>query len=106
MGPLIDEPGRVHAERLAFDGRDLLAMSLKERRGLLGKDIAMIFQDPMASLNPCFHRRVPARRDLAGCTRAARARRCVRGALELLKQVEIRTPRAACRPIRTSSPAA
>src|SRR3979409_845467 len=51
---LIDEPGRVHAQRLRIDGRHLLAMPLKERRGLLGKDIAMIFQDPMASLNPCF----------------------------------------------------
>ena len=51
---LIDEPGRVHAQRMSFDGRDLLKMPLKERRSLLGKDIAMIFQDPMASLNPCF----------------------------------------------------
>ena len=31
---LIDEPGRVHAQRLMFDGRDLLAMPVKERRGL------------------------------------------------------------------------
>src|ERR1700693_5926446 len=51
---LIDYPGRVSAERMAFDGRDLLGMPDKERRGLLGKDIAMIFQDPMTSLNPCF----------------------------------------------------
>ena len=51
---LVDDPGRVRAQRLAFDGRDLLAMLLRERRSLLGKDIAMIFQDPMASLNPCF----------------------------------------------------
>ena len=51
---LIDEPGRVRAQRLSFDGRDLLTMPFKERRQLLGKDIAMIFQDPMTSLNPCF----------------------------------------------------
>jgi dipeptide transport system ATP-binding protein len=51
---LIDYPGRVTAERMAFDGRDLIKMSDKERRGMLGKDIAMIFQDPMTSLNPCF----------------------------------------------------
>ena len=51
---LIDEPGRVRAQRLSFDGRDLLTMPVKERRQLLGKDIAMIFQDPMTSLNPCF----------------------------------------------------
>lgn len=51
---LIDYPGRVQAERMAFDGRDLLKMSDGERRSLLGKDIAMIFQDPMTSLNPSF----------------------------------------------------
>jgi dipeptide transport system ATP-binding protein len=51
---LIDFPGRVQAERLAFDGRELLRMADRERRSLLGKDIAMIFQDPMTSLNPSF----------------------------------------------------
>jgi len=51
---LVDYPGRVTAQRMAFAGRDLLRMPDKERRGLLGKDIAMIFQDPMTSLNPCF----------------------------------------------------
>jgi dipeptide transport system ATP-binding protein len=85
---LIDEPGRVHAQRLVFDGRDLLAMPLKERRGLLGKDIAMIFQDPMASLNPCFTVEFQLVETLriheGGSRKALRAR-----ALELLKQVEI-----------------
>ena len=37
-----------------FAGRDLLTMSAAERRKIIGKDIAMIFQEPMASLNPCF----------------------------------------------------
>ena len=85
---LIDEPGRVHAQRLMFDGRDLLKMPLKERRGLLGKDIAMIFQDPMASLNPCFTVEFQLVETLrlheGGSRKALRAR-----ALELLKQVEI-----------------
>ncbi|HEY4065774.1 MAG TPA: oligopeptide/dipeptide ABC transporter ATP-binding protein [Burkholderiaceae bacterium] len=85
---LIDEPGRVQAQRLSFDGRDLLAMPLKERRGLLGKDIAMIFQDPMASLNPCFTVEFQLVETLrlheGGSRKALRAR-----ALELLQQVEI-----------------
>jgi dipeptide transport system ATP-binding protein len=85
---LIDEPGRVHAQRLSFDGRDLLAMPPKERRGLLGRDIAMIFQDPMASLNPCFTVEFQLVETLriheGGSRKALRAR-----ALELLKQVEI-----------------
>ncbi len=44
----------VTAKRLAFDGRDLLTLTPRERRRLVGKDIAMIFQEPMSSLNPCF----------------------------------------------------
>src|SRR5947207_13942828 len=47
---LIDFPGRVRAKRLAFAGHDLLHMSATQRRALIGKDIAMIFQDPLASL--------------------------------------------------------
>ena len=44
----------VTADRMTFDGRDLLTMPARERRKLTGKDIAMIFQEPMSSLNPCF----------------------------------------------------
>jgi dipeptide transport system ATP-binding protein len=51
---LVAYPGRVRAERLAFAGRDLLAISDAERRKLTGKDVAMIFQEPTTSLNPCF----------------------------------------------------
>ena len=39
---------------MLFDGADLVGMSAKQRRGLAGKDMAMIFQEPMSSLNPCF----------------------------------------------------
>ncbi|MEQ1965655.1 dipeptide ABC transporter ATP-binding protein [Xenorhabdus nematophila] len=51
---LIDYPGRVMAEKLEFNGRDLTKISEKERRQLVGAEIAMIFQDPMTSLNPCY----------------------------------------------------
>jgi dipeptide transport system ATP-binding protein len=51
---LIDFPGRVMAENLVFNGRDLQKISDGERRQLIGADIAMIFQDPMTSLNPCY----------------------------------------------------
>ena len=44
----------VIARRLAFDGHDLLVMSPRQRRRIIGKDIAMIFQEPLSSLNPCF----------------------------------------------------
>ena len=51
---LVPYPGRVTADRLAFRGRDLLTLSGRERRQLAGKSVAMIFQDPTTSLNPCF----------------------------------------------------
>ncbi len=51
---LVSYPGVVRADRLRFDGHDLLTLSGNERNRLTGKDVAMIFQDPTTSLNPCF----------------------------------------------------
>jgi dipeptide transport system ATP-binding protein len=51
---LVAYPGKITADKLTFGGRDLLAMSDRERRKLTGKDVAMIFQEPSTSLNPCF----------------------------------------------------
>jgi peptide/nickel transport system ATP-binding protein len=55
MGLLAPENSVVDpASRILFDGRDLLKLPLAERRKLCGKDISMIFQEPMSSLNPVF----------------------------------------------------
>ena len=85
---LVDAPGRVRAERLAFDGRDLERMPERERRALLGGEMAMIFQDPMTSLNPSFTVAFQLMETIAlhegGSRRARRAR-----ALQLLQDVEI-----------------
>ncbi|HSV78273.1 MAG TPA: ABC transporter ATP-binding protein [Ramlibacter sp.] len=51
---LVGAPGRVRAKKLRFAGNDLLGISDRERRRLVGKDMAMIFQEPTTSLNPCF----------------------------------------------------
>jgi len=51
---LVPYPGRVTASKMRFDGHDLLGLSTKERSRLTGKDVAMIFQEPTTSLNPCF----------------------------------------------------
>jgi dipeptide transport system ATP-binding protein len=91
MMGLIDFPGRVQADCMDFDGRDLLKMKDRERRQLLGKDIAMIFQDPMTSLNPCytvaFQLMETLRLHQGGKEKELRAK-----ALALLKQVDIPDP--------------
>ncbi len=51
---LLPKTATVTADEIRFDGRDLKGMSEKERRQIIGRDIAMIFQEPNASLNPCF----------------------------------------------------
>jgi dipeptide transport system ATP-binding protein len=51
---LVSFPGVVTADKLRFDGHDLLELSGSARAKLTGKDVAMIFQDPTTSLNPCF----------------------------------------------------
>lgn len=51
---LLPNTATVTADVMRFEGKDLLAMSPADRRKIIGKDIAMIFQEPVASLNPCF----------------------------------------------------
>jgi peptide/nickel transport system ATP-binding protein len=51
---LVPPPGRIAAGRISFDGRNLLELSPGEMRGVRGNRIAMIFQEPMTSLNPVF----------------------------------------------------
>jgi len=97
MMGLIEFPGRVSAKRLEFAGRDLLALGQAERRLLVGKDIAMIFQDPLASLNPCFtvaFQLMEALRVHGTDEERASARKRRERALELLRQVEIPDPEA------------
>jgi len=47
-----DPPGRITAGEILFDGRDLLGLSEAEMREIRGRDIGMVFQEPMTSLNP------------------------------------------------------
>ena len=51
---LISPPGKIVAGEIVFDGQNLLAASEARMREIRGDDIAMIFQDPMTSLNPVF----------------------------------------------------
>jgi len=49
-----DPPGEIAGGQILFGGRDLLKLSFDEMRSIRGKEIAMIFQEPMTSLNPVF----------------------------------------------------
>jgi peptide/nickel transport system ATP-binding protein len=51
---LIAPPGKIVNGEILFDGKDLLTLSDADMREMRGDDIAMIFQDPMTSLNPVF----------------------------------------------------
>jgi dipeptide transport system ATP-binding protein len=51
---LLPWTAKVTADRMSFDGTDLLKLDDSARRRIIGKDMAMIFQEPMASLNPSF----------------------------------------------------
>jgi len=51
---LVAPPGKIVAGEILFEGRDLLKLSNAEMRSMRGNDVAMIFQDPMTSLNPVF----------------------------------------------------
>jgi dipeptide transport system ATP-binding protein len=88
---LIAWPGKVTADRLAFNGVDLLALGPKARRAIVGKDMAMIFQEPMTSLNPSFtvgFQIMEALKVHEGGNRSARRQR----AIDLLAQVGIPAP--------------
>jgi len=93
---LIPFPGEVSAQRLVFNSHNVLDMPAKSRRQLIGKDIAMIFQEPMTSLNPCFtvgFQIMEALKTHQGGTRESRRERAV----ELLDQVGIPSPAARLR---------
>jgi dipeptide transport system ATP-binding protein len=88
---LVEAPGRVSADVMRFDSHDLLSLSPKERRRIVGRDMAMIFQDPMTSLNPSYTVGFQIVETLKAHQNDSRSRLRDR-ALELLKLVEIPDP--------------
>lgn len=88
---LLPKTAIITADRLTFGGANLLGLTPSARRKLIGKDIAMIFQEPMSSLNPCFTVGFQIGEALGthlGLGRAARRTRSI----ELLEQVGIPEP--------------
>ena len=85
---LLPWTANVTADKMEFAGLDLLTISNRERRKIIGKDISMIFQEPMSSLNPCFTVGFQIGESLKqhlGLDRKARKKRCI----ELLDLVGI-----------------
>lgn len=81
----------VTADEISFDGKDLLKIDTASKRRIIGNDMAMIFQEPMSALNPCFTVGWQIKEVLRyhlGLDRAARHRR----AIELFEQVGIPDP--------------
>lgn len=80
-------PGRVDSGKVMFNGRDLVGLPETEMRKVRGKDIAMVFQDPQAALNPVMTvgEQIAEALIVHGTSRAAARRRAV----ELLRQVGI-----------------
>ena len=51
---LVQAPGRITGGTVRFDGRDLLSLGESEMRSLRGREISMVFQDPLTAFNPVF----------------------------------------------------
>jgi oligopeptide transport system ATP-binding protein len=85
---LVQEPGRITNGQILFKGSDIVSMPEDDVRDIRGKDIAMIFQDPLSSLNPVLQvgfqieEAMSAHQKIAGKAALSRA-------VQLLKQVRI-----------------
>ena len=88
---IADPPGRITGGEILFEGRDLLRLSEAEMRKVRGRDIGMVFQEPMTSLNPVLtigRQITETLEEHQGADRAAADKRAV----ELLKMVGIAEP--------------
>ena len=85
---LIQKPGRIVSGQILFKGSDIVTMTGEEVREIRGKDIAMIFQDPLSSLNPVLkvgfqiEEAMEAHEDIPG-------KKALDRAVQLLKRVRI-----------------
>ncbi len=88
---LLPDTATITADKMTYDGRDISNLSAADRRKLIGREITMIFQEPVASLNPSFTTGFQIeevlRFNLGMSRREARAR-----ALELFRAVGIPEP--------------
>ena len=87
-----DPPGKVVAGRIDFDGQNLLDLSPRQMRRIRGNRIAMIFQEPMTSLNPVFTIGNQISEMFILHRRAGR-KEALEASIEMLNRVQIPAPR-------------
>ena len=88
---LVQRPGKVVSGEIMFKGRDLLKVSKEELRNIRGRDIAMIFQDPLSSLNPVLRVGFQIDEAMRAHDKIPRDEVETRG-IDLLKQVRVSDP--------------
>ncbi len=88
---LIDSPGVVSADEMSFDGHDLLRITATQRRAIVGRRMAMVFQDALTALNPSY-RIGDQIEEVLRVHLGLRGARARDRAIELLEQVEIPDP--------------
>ncbi len=91
MGLVPSPPGRIRGGSIRFEGRELLGAPVRELQDLRGNGMAMIFQEPMSSLNPAFTIGDQIVEGLLRHRRISRAQ-AVERALEMLRKVRIPAP--------------
>ena len=89
---LVPPPGRIEAGQIMFDGRSLLDLAPPEMRAIRGSRIAMIFQEPMTSLNPVFTAGDQIMEAMRAHDRTASAAAMRTRAIEALNRVRIPAP--------------
>ena len=97
MGLLPRKNSRIKAGRIVFDGVDLSTLSPREYNRLRGKDISMIFQEPMTSLNPVFTIENQLREAMRNHDRSLSKEQCRKHIIELLEEVGIPDPKTVIR---------
>ncbi|MBL3570210.1 ABC transporter ATP-binding protein [Rhodovulum sp. BSW8] len=88
---LLPWTARITADEMSFDGTDLRRLTARQRRQVIGRDISMIFQEPMTSLNPCFTAGFQIKETLRQHLKLDRRARHAR-AIELMEMVGIPDP--------------
>jgi oligopeptide/dipeptide ABC transporter ATP-binding protein len=89
---LVPDPGRVTGGEIRFRGDDLLRMRSEDVREIRGRDIAMIFQDPLSSLNPVLRNGFQIAEAILAHHRDLSRRSAAEQAVALLKKVRVQAP--------------